>query len=168
MPVRGLAGASFAAGLLLGVLYPSQQIASEVTREFSRIMELSDLEAYVFVLSNNVQVSALLFALGLLVIPALVLLGVNGYVVGTISAVALGSGIPLSAVVLSLAPHGIIEVYALILSATSSSRLLFTRDDPSLKLRLARSLSELSLSILLLAVAAAVEVFVTPRLSGLL
>jgi len=79
--------------------------------------EASDLELFSAILTNNVIASFIFVASGVLVgVPPLLFMALNGFFVGWISYSA-ASELGFGFVLLTLLPHGIIEVPAITLSA---------------------------------------------------
>ncbi|MDI6709254.1 MAG: stage II sporulation protein M [Bacillota bacterium] len=115
---------------------------------------------------KNLSVALILLAVGhiLLALPALLVIATNGLMVGFMGVVLGQQGISPWAYVLGLAPHGVIELPALLLAAgyaLSTAHLrLYGRDAPSVGRRMAFLLKVV---LPMLAVAAAAEVYVTPH-----
>ena len=79
--------------------------------------QASDLELFSAILTNNVIASFIFMASGVLVgVPPLLFMALNGFFVGWISYSA-ASELGLGFVLLTLLPHGIIEIPAITLSA---------------------------------------------------
>ena len=79
--------------------------------------EASDLELFSAILTNNVVASFIFMASGVLVgVPPLLFMALNGFFVGWI-AYSAASQLGLGFVLLTLLPHGVIEIPAITLSA---------------------------------------------------
>ena len=120
------------------------------------------------ILANNMKVLLILLVSGVTVVGPAVIIFVNGVVVGVVLMLA-SSKLPLEALLLSVLPHGIVEIPAFIYAASTSTvfgialweRVLKRKElGGSVKLLLVGTL----VSAALIAVAAVVEAFVTPSL----
>ena len=174
-----LATGIFFASLVVGTLI-GQNIVEGLLGEFGAVLEpltsvdrLSVLLVLLIFINNAIKALAIV-SLGILLgLPPIFFIGLNGFIVGGLGS-ALESAKGWTYVIASFVPHGVIEI-AVILLATA---LGFTVGVESLKWvarRESRVKSQLSDSLKVylrwilpgLAVAAIIEVFVTPLLIGL-
>lgn len=164
--------AAFLLGILAGAYYPSQDVYSSVQEKFSSVVSLPPFTQSLAVFVNNVAVAAELLAGSVLVVPGLALLSANGYVLG-MYAHMFNSAYGLSGVALMLAllaPHGVFEltahIYASILGIRFAAGIARRGVDPWRAA--ARVLAGFATVIVLLLVAAFIEVYVSERLAGML
>lgn len=115
---------------------------------------------------KNLSVALILLAVGhlILALPALLVIATNGLMVGFMGVVLEQQGISPWAYTLGLAPHGVIELPALLLAggyALSTAGLrLRGREAPPVRRRMAFLLKVI---LPMLAIAAVVEVYLTPH-----
>jgi len=118
---------------------------------------------------NNLRVAILSIILGpTIVIPSLIIM-VNGFVLGLVASLAIGSGADIITVVLAILPHGIFELPALIYSAVVGTELglwiiqkFFFKKGRSVEEVLIGLLFSITIIVILLLIAAFIETFVTP------
>ena len=174
-----LATSIFFVTLILGTLI-GQNIIEELMGQFGAALEPRastgslSIVLFLVIFINNAVKALGIVSLGILLgLPPLFLVGLNGFVLGGLGS-ALQSAEGWTYVIASFVPHGVIEIPLVLLAAA----LGFTVGTESLKWLLRReSRVKLQLSDCLkvylrwilpgLAVAAAIEAFVTPVLMGL-
>lgn len=167
-----LVTALFAVSLALG-LRASPEASSQAMEEVSRFLEplrgLGVGATLVFVILNNGLKTLGAMVLGVLAgIPPLVFVALNGYVLGLL-VVALVPDVGYAVVVASLAPHGILEVPALLWASAlglgvgqGALRRLLGHGSPLLP-TLRHALRIYVVYVLpTLVIAAFIEVFITP------
>ena len=143
------------------------------------IMEASPLFAVMLVFVNNLITVAQMLLLGVLAgISPLLTISLNGAVVGITLSLAAGEGVPLlPLLVLGILPHGIFELFAFFLCGALglkfgyhcvASPLPGKNRLQSFRYIWKEALSVLPLVVVLLLVAALVEILVTPHLLGLI
>jgi len=179
-PVRGklwpyilLAAVLLAVSLIIGLLVPSE-LASSTLEELKITLgplteSANPLILLIIIFLNNAIKSLGAIVLGILLgIPPFFFLVANGFMVGVI-ATALKSSLGWGIIAASLAPHGIIEIPALVLSSALGLKIgweslkYLTRRKSSVKAQLRHSIRVyLKWIIIGLLVAAIIEVFVTP------
>ncbi|MGA8849642.1 MAG: stage II sporulation protein M [Dehalococcoidia bacterium] len=174
-----LATSIFFVSLVLGTLI-GQNTAEELMRQFGGILgplastgNLSILLFLAIFINNAIKALGLVFLGILLGIPPLLFIGLNGFILGGFGS-ALESVKGWRYVIASLVPHGVIEI-PMILLATAlgltvgmESLKWLVRRESRVKLQLLDCLRIYMRWILPgLAVAAIIEVFVTPLLMGL-
>jgi stage II sporulation protein M len=129
----------------------------------------SSFVLFVEIFLNNVGVATMAYALGVLfgIVPAIIV-AFNGLMLGVFITYFVRSGvISLRKAILGILPHGIVEIPAILLAATSGvllyEALLRNRGD---KMAI-ESLKLYALSLAMLLVAAFIEAFITPKIAGL-
>lgn len=172
-----------AAALIVGFVLPNDtkiMLLTEIFGKFTDILEgvQTKLQLALAIFLNNLEVSALLFALGITVIaPVLMVIG-NGLMIGIffdfiVRLEALEPGILLSSMV-GVFPHGIIEIPAFVLTASLGIALLIKLVAPN-KFIPGKSRSRVLLDMVLryalillplFLLAAFVEAYVSPLLSS--
>jgi stage II sporulation protein M len=174
-----LATSTFFVSLVLGTII-GQNIAEGLMRQFGGVLEpltpignLSILLFLIIFINNAIKALGLVFLGILLGLPPLLFIGLNGFILGGFGS-ALESVKGWRYVIASLVPHGVIEI-PMILLATAlgltigmESLKWLVRRESRVKLQLSDCLKVYLRWILPgLAVAAIIEVFVTPLLIGL-
>lgn len=174
-----VAAGIFVASLVLGTLI-GQNTIEDLINQLGGLLEpltptgnLSVLLLLLLFINNAVKALGLVVSGILLGIPPLFFLGVNGFIIGGMGSM-LESASGWRYAVASLAPHGVIEI-AIILLATALGLTIGVESLKWLLRRESRVKPQLSdcLKVYLrwilpgLAVAAVIEVFVTPRLIAL-
>jgi len=174
-----LATSIFFVTLVLGTLV-AQDTAAELMRQFGELLKplglagnLSVLLLLIIFINNAIKALGVVFFGILLGLPPLLFIGLNGFIIGGFGS-ALKSVKGLGYVVASLVPHGVIEI-PMILLATAlgltvgmESLKWLVRRESRVKLQLLDCLKVYLKWVLPgLAVAAIIEVFVTPLLVGL-
>jgi stage II sporulation protein M len=174
-----LATSIFFVSLVLGTLI-SQNTAEGLIRQFGGILEplaptgnLSILLVLIIFINNAIKALGLVFLGLLLGLPPLLFIGLNGFILGGFASV-LESIKGWRYVIASFVPHGVIEISVILLATAlgltvgmESLRWLVRRES-RVKLQLSDCLKVYLRWILPgLAVAAIIEVFVTPLLIGL-
>jgi stage II sporulation protein M len=174
-----LATGVFLISLVVGTLI-GQDTVESLLREFGAALQpLASTDnvsvlLLLIVFSNNAIKVLLLVLLGILVgLPPLLFIAVNGFVLGGLGA-ALESVMGWRYVLASFVPHGVIEIPLILLAAALGltvgleSFKWLGRRESRVKLQLSNGLRVYVRWILPgLAVAAIIEVFVTPSLMGL-
>lgn len=164
--------ASFALGIASS-LTSSHEFTGEVVRELSReltpILEslsANPLLAVLLVFMNNLRVALISFFLGPTLLVPILVLYINGYILGAFLTHSPNS---LAYNLLLIIPHGIIELPAIVMSASLGASIslalinkyLFKRD-VRVKQLFVMYFKYLIPIIIALAVASFVEVFITP------
>jgi len=159
-----VAAAAYFLGVLLGYIAPSERLVEEVQRGLGYLTSLHGLASAAVMYANNAAFAVLLELGSLLVLPGVMLLAFNGYVLGSLASVFLpehGAGLLLAA----LLPHGVVELPAYMLAAGGGlqcARSIY-RGGFSFERLAARCLGLLYPVLLLLLAAAFLEEYVTPR-----
>ncbi len=145
---------------------------------FSLIMDTSPPIGIALIFMNNFLSMAQMLLLGFLAgVSPLVTLGLNGALVGALLSFSTQEGVPLLAMIaFGLLPHGIFELFAFFLCAAIGLKFGYhcvasplpgkTRGQ-SFRFIWKEAISILPLVVLLLVIAAAVEILITPRLLDL-
>ncbi len=126
----------------------------------------------IFLFLKNSLTALLAFALGpLLLITPIVVLSLNGFMLGIVSNVV-ASQVSLAVALASLAPHGIFEIPALVFASAAGLRLgwsamsalksKLTHAQFSMVLDLTKSFRLFLVALILLLIAAVVETYLTP------
>lgn len=174
-----LATSIFFVSLVLGTLI-GQNTVEELMRQFGAVLEplasmgnLSIVLLLIIFINNAIKALGLIFLGILLGLPPLLFVGLNGFILGGLGS-ALGSVKGWTYVMAGFVPHGVIEipvillVTALGLTVGRESFKWLVRRESRVKSQLSDSLKVYLRWILPgLAVAAIIEVFVTPLLIGL-
>lgn len=129
---------------------------------------------FTFIFLNNTRV-ALLSALGgfLFGIVPVGILFFNGFIVGVVVEHSYLNGVALSTLVLSIVPHGIIEIPAFGVAGLGGIEwyLEIIRGEGSMGERFRRgffkAMKLLAISVAMLLVAAFVEAYITPKIAGI-
>ena len=169
-----LATALFILSLVWGLLMHPDFIdvmVEDLTQSMLPLGSLPPAVLFVVIFLNNAIKSFLAIVLGIAIaIPPLIFLCFNGFIIGAVVSV-LQSRISNVLIIASLAPHGIIEIPAIVLAAAlglkvgfESIRFLINRRS-NIKVQLRQSLVIYTKWILvMLFVAALIETFATPML----
>jgi stage II sporulation protein M len=174
-----LATSIFFISLVLGTLI-GQNAALEAIRQLSHALErlaptgnLSILFFLMIFINNAIKALGIIFLGILLGVPPLLFIGLNGFIVGSVGS-ALESVLGWRYVIVSVVPHGVIEIpfvllaTALSLTVGMESLKWLLRRESRVKLQLSDCLKVYLRWILPgIAVAAVIEAFVTPLLMGL-
>ncbi|MDH4268782.1 MAG: stage II sporulation protein M [Dehalococcoidia bacterium] len=174
-----LATGIFFVSLVLGALI-GQNTVEELMRQLGAVLEplastgnLSILLVLIIFLNNAIKALGLVFLGILLGLPPLLFIGVNGFILGGLGS-ALESVKGWGYVMASFVPHGVIEIPVILLAAAlgltvgMESLKWLVRRESRVKLQLSDCLRVYLRWILPgLAVAAIIEVSVTPLLIGL-
>ena len=175
-----LATGIFFLSLVLGALI-GQDTIEELMRQLGAVLEplvstgkLSMLLVLIIFINNAIKALGLIFSGILLGLPPLLFVGLNGFILGGLGS-ALESGNGWRYVMASFVPHGVIEIPVIVLGTAlgltvgmESLRWLVRRES-QVKSQLSDCLKVYLRWILPgLAVAAIIEVFVTPLLIGLI
>jgi stage II sporulation protein M len=174
-----LATSVFFISLALGVLI-GQNIAEGLIGELGGILEplvptgnISILLLLIIFINNAIKALGLVFLGILLGVPPVLFIGLNGFILGGFSS-TLESVNGWRYVIASFVPHGVIEIPVILLATALGLTLglkslkWLLRRESRVKLQLSNCL-KVYLRLILpgLAVAAIIEVFVTPLLIGL-
>lgn len=174
-----LATGIFFVSLVLGTLI-GQNTVEGLMRQFGVVLEplasmgmLSIVLVLIIFINNAIKALGLVFLGILLGLPPLLFIGLNGFIVGGLGSV-LESVEGWRYVMASFVPHGVIEIPVILLAAAlgltvgMESLKWLVRRESRVKLQLSDCLKVYLKWILPgLAVAAIIEVFVTPLLIGL-
>ena len=174
-----LATAIFFVTLIAGTL-TGRSIAEELITQFGGVLaplastgSLSILLLLAVFINNAIKALVLIFLGILLGLPPVLFIAVNGFVLGGLGS-ALESAKGWGYVLASFAPHGVIEIPAILLAAALGLSLgiesfkWLARRESQVKLQLSNGLKVYVRWILPgLAVAAIIEAFVTPLVMGL-
>jgi len=174
-----LATSIFFVSLVLGTLI-GQNTVERLMRQFGVVLEplasmgkLSIVLVLIIFINNAIKALGLVFLGILLGLPPLLFIGLNGFILGGLGS-ALESVEGWRYVVASFVPHGVIEIPVILLATALSLTLgmeslkWLIRRESRVKLQLSDCLKVYLRWILPgLAVAAIIEVFVTPLLIGL-
>jgi len=155
------------AGILYGISNPSLK-ALEQNKDLEKITRLSDAWQMIAIYMNNASVMILLYALSIVVVPGLIILFNNGYVIGSVAAIG-SKNVGGLTILFLLAPHGVFELYAFIYTSAAAISLPFNflrrRDDA--KEILTSQLYGLLYAAIILFIAAFIEAFITARIASL-
>ncbi len=148
---------------------------SQLEELFQMILEATPLISALLIFMNNFLSMAQMLLLGAVAgISPLVTLGLNGALVGILLSLSVQQGTPLlPVIVLGLLPHGIFELFAFFLCGAIGLKFGYhciasplpgkTRLQ-SFKFIWKEAISVLPLVVLLLIIAAFIEILITPRL----
>lgn len=146
-----------------------RRVMEDLDKAFDPLKKLNPIALVVFIFLNNSVKALLAIFTGLLLGlgPVIFLVG-NGIILGiVIRAISVQHGMGLT--LLSLLPHGILEIPAMIISAALGFHLgisvlyMLMRKNAQIKAKLMSSLVLFMVAILpVLALAAVIEVFITP------
>ncbi|CAB49468.1 stage II sporulation protein M [Pyrococcus abyssi] len=172
---------TFIVGTLIGwgIAKVNPELAKNTYMILRRILGGGELpqgfKLFMLIFLNNTRV-AVLVAFGALlfgIIPFLVLL-LNGMIVGlVVGHVMISEEVPFSKVLLSILPHGVVEIPAFAVAGVGGINwfLELIHGEGNFGERFRRGfrkmLKFLILSVVLLFIAALIEAFITPRLIGL-
>ncbi|AFK23085.1 stage II sporulation protein M [Pyrococcus sp. ST04] len=171
---------TFFMGVLLGtgVARSNPLIAQEFFKFIKKLLGGGELpqgfRLFLMIFLNNTRVAVIMTFGGLIfgVVPFLIML-FNGYVVGVVASYVAHTGKSLSTIILSLVPHGIVEIPALLIAGVGgvSWFLEIVHGEGEIQDRFKRGLKEalklLAVSIFLLFIAALIEAFITPKIAGI-
>jgi stage II sporulation protein M len=174
-----LATTIFFVSLVLGTLI-GQNTVEALVRQFGAVLEplastgkLSILLVLLIFINNAIKALGLVFSGILLGLPPLLFVGLNGFILGGLGS-ALESVNGWRYVMASFVPHGVIEIPVILLATAlgltvgMESFKWLVRRESRIKLQLSDCLKVYLRWILPgLAIAAIIEVFVTPLLIGL-
>ena len=154
--------AVYTLGLGLGALTPTGLVESYMRSVRSIALQaymLPPPALYTLILANNLTVALLSFIGGLLIVPPLIILFVNGVILGAVAA-AFTKWYTLLEFLALILPHGVFEIPAFILSCAAGIDLALTVFEHGFRAAV-RSLgdeaSKLLPVVVLLAIAAAIE-----------
>lgn len=130
------------------------------------------LSSSLMIFTNNVIVSLLAIFLGVTIVLPTLIVFANGVITGLVVGTVVAKGVSLWLAILALVPHGIFELTAFFLSASYGTllgvnfwKLVFRRENKFMKL-LAEMPIYILLILILLFVAALVEVFISPIITA--
>lgn len=168
----------FTLGIISGLMSESSsrgRFIEEVVKELRPIIEglaINPLITTLLIFLNNFRVSLISFLTGPTLVVPLAIIYFNGYVVG---AFLNYPSRPLIHNLMLLIPHGVIELPAILLSTSLGTALSLAvihkyvlRADVSITELLLKYSRYLALIALLLAIAAFIEVFITPLVEVLI
>jgi len=165
-------------GYLLPHLYPdlADQLLKTLGEHIRRTIGegfRQDLTAVIAIFTNNVRVALINIVGGFLVVVPLIVMMANGIILGLVVSISQIRGVPLYKVILLIVPHGVLELTAMIYSAIVGvdlgvwlwSKILLRRGEAASTM--AKSLlRDIIVVVALLAIAAFVEVYITPILGS--
>ena len=163
-------------GWIVGLLDPN--LAEHAYMVLRKLLGGNNLpegfELFILIFLNNVRVATIIAFGGIIlgIVPFLVLL-FNGIVVGIVISYTASRGVPGSKILLSIIPHGIVEIPAFIIAGIGGINwfLEVVKGEGELENRFKRGfkimLRFLILAISLLFIAALIEAFITPKLAGI-
>jgi stage II sporulation protein M len=153
----------------------TEDFVREVSKELRPIIETLSINPIIttlLIFMNNLRVALITFFLGPTLLVPIAVLYVNGFLIGSF---LMYSSKPLIENLLLLIPHGVVELPAIILSATSGSSLgiamihkYLLKRNVSIKELFIKNLKYLIIAIVMLGIAAFIEVFITPVIPRLL
>ncbi|ADM28170.1 protein of unknown function DUF95 transmembrane [Ignisphaera aggregans DSM 17230] len=167
--------------IILGYIAPlvmpsmAREMYESVRESIRRVLPGGEMKPSIslvmLIFLNNLRVAILSIILGpTIVIPSLIIM-VNGFVLGLVASLAIGSGINIITVVLAILPHGIFELPALIYSAVVGTELgiwiiqkVFFKKGRSVEEILIGLVFSITIIAVLLLTAAFIETFVTPAI----
>jgi len=161
--------AIYVAGIVAGFLKPSTSMLESVQQEVNDIAALPAPARLVVIFMHNTVAMLAMLAGSIIIVPGAVILGVNGFVVGSLANVEyVRQGVKgLATVALSLLPHGVIELAAYVYAVALGLRLAYSLMNGG-KSRLGEmvtdTLASMYVPIAALFTAAVVEVYVTPKI----
>lgn len=152
----------FLAGIALGAAYPSESLLEVLMASFGGIAERagSPLELAFIIYVNNLVTGIIIMVSSLLVVPGLLLVAFNGYVLGLVAWWASREGLGLAALLAGILPHGVVELPAVLLASSAGLYCVFTCRSVDAAMRVLGG-AALFLAVALL-IAAFIEAFVTP------
>ncbi|KSW12323.1 hypothetical protein CF15_06160 [Pyrodictium occultum] len=157
----------FNGSIALGFRFPSTSMLQDIEKSFQSIEALPLFHKYVAIALNNIVLALLLAAASIAVLPGLALLAYNGYIIGALARVWVESGQPVEGFLISILPHGIFELTAMLYASSIGLSLAATYLSGGLSRdSLRRALASLAIVVYLLLIAAAVEVTLTPYLAS--
>jgi stage II sporulation protein M len=171
-----LATGIFFASMIVGILLPIDIMPEGISTDFDELAQLiedmSPAAIFFFILFRNSSVLLLsfVFAPGFIVAPLLAL-AVNGTVLGVVAATVIQEE-SLGFLLAGVLPHGILEIPAFLIAEAAAMSFglaallaLFKKEArPQLIPSLKRNFRYLTIALLLLLPAAAIETFITPLL----
>jgi stage II sporulation protein M len=171
--------ALFMLGAVAGILVPQQAVKAvleslrDMAKQMGLELPLTPFLLMLIILANNLRVSLLIVISGIVVIGPSLIVFVNGVIISAVYLYASSATSPLTAF-LSILPHGIIEIPAILNIAASSTifwlsvwRRILKGVQVDLGKEAITLLKHLALTVVLLFLAAAVEAFITPRIANL-
>lgn len=171
--------ALFMLGAVAGILVPQQAVKAvleslrDMARQMGLELPLTPFLLMLIILANNLRVSLLIVISGIVVIGPSLIVFVNGVIISAVYLYASSATSPLTAF-LSILPHGVIEIPAILNIAASSTifwlsvwRRILKGVQVDLGKEAITLLKHLALTVVLLFLAAAVEAFITPRIANL-
>jgi len=154
---------AFLAGVAAGVAFPSEALLELLMASLGGLAERagSPLELALIIYVNNLVTGLIIMVLSVLVVPGLLLIAFNGYVLGMVAwYVVEREGLGLAAFLAGILPHGIVELPAIFLASSAGIYCLMTCRSPAAAARvLGGAAAFLAVALL---IAAFIEAFVTP------
>ncbi len=83
----------------------------------------SKLQTALNIFANNVFATCIVLFSGITIILPPLIVALNGFLVGAVANYAFSAGIPVSKVILGIAPHGVLELSAFFVNAAIAPRL---------------------------------------------
>jgi uncharacterized membrane protein SpoIIM required for sporulation len=155
----------FVIGLVWGLAAPSPRLIQAFQGKPGFRPVWSSPATFLYIFLHNLGVSLLLY-LASLVYVGLLIVVVNGYILGSASVLAVHSGYSWIQVASAIVPHGVIEIPALLLAAASGLETVGLMRSGGGVGAVARSMKRLFIVAVLLAAAAFMETYVTPRVAA--
>ena len=156
-----IATAAFTLGVIGGLIAPYEGIF-ELMGVPGKGIKWGSLQAFLLIYVHNVVATLVIFGLSIVYV-GFVAVALNGYMAGTVYELATSRGLTSLQVLAALLPHGVVEVPAILIASAAGAEVLHS-------LRSARGLRgplrRLTISLVLLALAAYIESYITPRISA--
>ncbi|MBD3260786.1 MAG: hypothetical protein GF334_03780 [Candidatus Altiarchaeales archaeon] len=139
---------------------------------FSNVFAEDELSTAINILARNISATTLMMLLGVLILPPIFVLALNGFLIGVVARYTNERGLSWLQILVGLTPHGVFEIPALIISASWGLKLGETLVNPgggsraaALK-RVFREAAAVYVSVVLplLIIAAFIEVLVSSKL----
>jgi stage II sporulation protein M len=157
------------------IVYLRPELAEKFTVEIAKSLlgkvgkDSSGFRLFLSIFFNNAGVATTAYALGIVfgIVPILVV-AFNGLILGVVATYLVHSGtISFQRMVLGILPHGIIEIPAILLAATSGVLLCKALLRGGGRGMAMESLKLYVVSLGMLLLAAFIEAFITPQLAGI-
>ncbi len=156
-----IASAAFALGVVCGLIAPYEGIFDLIGVP-GRGIKWETVQAFLLIYIHNVVATLVVFGLSIVYV-GFVVVALNGYMAGTVYELATSRGFTPLQVLAALLPHGVVEIPAILIASAAGAEVLHSlRSTRGLR----GPLRKLTLSLILLAVAALIESYITPRVSA--
>ncbi len=178
--IFGMLVALFLLSIFVGlfVAFKSPQMAMNVVHKIAAnfgIPSPEPFENFQKIFLNNIVVASLITISGIFFgLGPLFFISFNGFIVGIVSGAAYSTGrASAGKILLALLPHGIVEIPAIILAGVGG--VLWYKEisigegsaGERFKRGAVKALKLLSISVILLFIAAIIEAYITPRIVGI-